>query len=311
MEFALALAVFACLAFPALAFLLVLSGIRWTGAAARRLVRNRDAAATFLRAHADDPRLPRRLRYVAEDERTPASSRLLLTGMARYFADPSVLAPFGVRVVGRYEERAVGSVLLWLAWRGLPPDLWLEGFAEPTNAPPRATPKDQARPAAGSRLGASLRRDAVAGREDVILRRLNRELPKWPVAATLIEVARELLELERNVATAREAGVPDAVTDRLAEEAQAAGEALWLRADRLAAVGAYRIETPSLLEALEREDQQLSQLRAAIREARTGLAELTLAGGWDPDALGRAERRFRALAAAARELQELDRAKRP
>jgi hypothetical protein len=62
---------------------------------------------------------------------------------------------------------------------------------------------------------------------------------------------------------------------------------------------------------LEREDQQLSQLRAAIREARTGLAELTLAGGWDPDALGRAERRFRALAAAARELQELDRATRP
>jgi hypothetical protein len=311
MSFLLALAFFICLAGMTVATLLVLGGIWWRGFVARRRVRNRAAAAAFLRAHADDPRLPRRLRYVADDERTPAASRLLLTGVARYFGDPIVLAPFGVRMFGRFEERGVGSVLLWLAWRGLPPDLWAEGFAEPASPPRRAKPKDPARPAPGGRLGESLRRDAVAGRGDALLRRLELALPDWPVTATLIEVARELLELERNVATARGAGVPDAVSDRLADEAQTAGEALWRRADRLCAVGTYRIETPSLMEALEREDDQLVQLRAAIREARTGLAELTLAGGWDSGALGKAERRFRALAAAAREVQELDRAMQP
>jgi hypothetical protein len=311
MSLALALVVFACFACITLATLFVLGGIWWSGFMARRKVRNRAAAATFLRAHADDPRLPRRLRYVADDARTSATSRLLLTGIARYFGDPIVLAPFGVRLFGRYEERGIGSVLLWLAWRGLPADLWAEGFAEPTSPPPKSKPRDSARPAPGGRLGDSLRRDAVAGRDDALLRRLDLALPNWPVSATLLEVARELLELEHNVAIARDAGVPAAVTDRLADEAQAAGEALWRRADRLCAVGAYRIETPSLLEALEQEAEQLGQLRAAIREARTGLAELTLAGGWDPGALGRAERRFRALAAAARELQELDRAMRP
>ena len=307
MSFLLALAVFAFLAYVTVAIFLVLGGIWWRRFSARRLVRNRAAAAAFLRTHADDPRLSRRLRYVADDKRTPAASRLLLTGIARYFGDPIVLAPFGVRVFGRFEERGVGSVLLWLAWRGLPPDLWAEGFAEAGSPPPKSKPRDSARPVPGGRLGESLRRDAVAGRADALLRRLDLALPDWPVTATLIEVARELLELERNVATARDAGVPDAVTDRLADEAQAAGEALWRRADRICAVAAYRIETPSLLEALERENEQLLQLRGAIREARTGLAELTLAGGWDPGALGKAERRFRALAATARELQELDR----
>ena len=52
-------------------------------------------------------------------------------------------------------------------------------------------------------------------------------MPPWPVGASLIEVAREIVELERNVATARTSSVPEAVTSRLAAESRTASAALW------------------------------------------------------------------------------------
>jgi hypothetical protein len=57
---------------------------------------------------------------------------------------------------------------------------------------------------------------------------------------------------------------------------------------------------------LDAEQERVQQLGIAIREARTGLAELTLAGAGSRADLERAERRFRALAQTATELQELD-----
>jgi hypothetical protein len=150
---------------------------------------------------------------------------------------------------------------------------------------------------------------------------LRRVLPDWPVNATLIETSAELLRLERDIEVARSVGVPDAIIERLIEHVEAAGAILFRRVERLAAVGSMvegntengpevessRALLAGLTDSLDGERARLSQLRDAIREARAGLAELTLADGQERDAeeFARVSRRFRALADAARELQEL------
>lgn len=152
------------LALAALA-LLAIGAIWWRRRpdGTRRPGRNREAAAAFLREHADDPRLPRRLSRLAADERAPAPTRLILAGLARYLADPIVLAPAGVPVLGRFDDRAVASVLLWLAWQGIPPDVWAEYFSAAGSTPPEAAGNPTGS-ASGGRLAAALRRDAAAGR---------------------------------------------------------------------------------------------------------------------------------------------------
>lgn len=257
---------------------------------------SRAAAAAFLRERSGDPRGWRHLCLLAADPRTPLPARLLLTGLARYLSNPIVLAPEFVPVLGQVDEIAIGSVLLWLSWRSLPFAVW-DAYFPPTTAV-SVTQEE--------RVGQTLCRSEQAGEHYELLLQLDQTLPEWPVAATLVEVARELLGLERSVTHARAAGVPDAVTSRLRQEARSAAEGLWGLADRLAAAAEYRVDSPRLQQELAREDQKLTRLLAAIREARTGLAELTLSGTGDRDRLRRAEGRFRALAATARELQDLN-----
>jgi hypothetical protein len=132
-------------------------------------------------------------------------------------------------------------------------------------------------------------------------------MPEWPAASTLIEAVRDLLALETALDAARAAGVPAAVTDLAAAEAKETAELLWGRAERLAAAGRAGVLSPRLEEDIDRQDEQLMRLRESIRAARAGLSELALAGDERPNALRRAEGRFRALAATAHELQELDR----
>jgi len=304
--------------------LLIIVGLVWRRRSAHGSHRGRSRAdaAVFLRAHGDDPRLLRRLRRLAADPRTPGAARGLLFALARYLSNPIVLAPDFVPILGQVDEVTIGSVLLWLSWRSLPLDVW-EGAFPPATAP-------AARVGTGGRLGQALRRHEQAGQHDRLLQAgqhdrllqagqhdrllqaLDQTLPEWPVASTLIQVARELLELEHSVTLARAAGAPEAVTSRLTQEAQAVAEPLWRLADRIAAAAAQRVDSPRLQEELAREDQKLARLLPAIREARTGLAELTLAdfGSADfggRDAFRRAEGRFQALAATARELQDLGR----
>lgn len=273
--------------------------------------RSRADAAVFLRAHGDDPRLLGRLRRLAADPRTPSTARGLLLALARYLSNPIVLAPDFVPILGQVDEVTIGSVLLWLSWRSLPLDVWESAFP-PATASPRPMTAEVRPVEVGGRLGQALHRYEQAGRHDRLLQALDQTLPEWPVASTLVQVARELLELEHSVTLARAAGAPEAVTSRLTQEAQAVAEPLWRLADRIAAAAAQRVDSPRLQEELAREDQKLARLLPAIREARTGLAELTLTdfGSADVggrDAFRRAEGRFRALAATARELQDLDR----
>lgn len=157
------------------------------------------------------------------------------------------------------------------------------------------------------RLSDALRDDAAAGRRRQLLRRLDDALPEVPASATLIEIARELMELERGIAVAQDVGVPPAVTSRLIAEANAAQDALWQRAERIAAAAKIGLGTTAIQTALDREDAQLLALHGAIRESRAALAELTLSGGTGEAAYRRAESRFHALAETARAVDAWER----
>ncbi len=266
--------------------------------------RRRQDAAAFLRSQEAGARLPPQLRRLAADQRTPATARLLLAGLARYLDRPITLAPDTVPILGQLDEIAIGSVLLCLSWRSLPPEVWEAYF--PSIASTQPMKPNGAPTARESRVAHTLRTYQQAGQHDRLLRYLDQTLPEWPVAATLMEVAREVLELQRNVDIARTTAVPDAVTSRLTQEADATASALWRLADRITAASASGVDSQRLRAQLDREDEKLQQLHPALRDARTGLAELMLTDVDDRDVLRRAEGRFRALAATARELQELE-----
>ena len=173
----------------------------------------------------------------------------------------------------------------------------------PAASPSPVVPDPPARTQVGGRLHAYHR----AGRNDELLRYLERTLPEWPVASSLIEVARELVSLEGRVASARDAGVLEPVTSRLTQEAEQIAGPLWDLAGRMAAAATIGAASPALREELSHEDDKLLRLLSAIREAGAGLAELTLSGTGGRDELRRAEGRFRALAETSRELRELNR----
>jgi hypothetical protein len=155
------------------------------------------------------------------------------------------------------------------------------------------------------RVQEALRIYADAGERSSLLQSLQSTLPqKWDASKVLYSVAGELLELEKNVEMARRVGVPPSVTDRLYGEAHAAGEILWHRASRISAAASYNVESPRLQEALVAEKERLNHLLESIKDARSGLAELTLAGGGGEKALAQVQQRFRGITDAARTLQD-------
>lgn len=179
---------------------------------------------------------------------------------------------------------------------------WFRVRPHPPDPPVAAS----SQPGGRGRVGETLRAYQAASQHRELLRFLDGAMPEWPVGASLTEVARELLELERGLAMARENGVSEPVVSRLVREAETLAGTLWDLADRVAAAAEYGVDSPRLRQALARDDERLGRLLPAIREARTGLAELTLAGTGGRDELRRAEGRFRALAETARELQDFD-----
>lgn len=172
--------------------------------------------------------------------------------------------------------------------------------------PTEATPSDAAGIRMPSRVSDRLRADYHAGRHDQLLRFLERVMPEWPVGSSLIEVTRELVALGERVGMARAAGMPESVTSRLATEAERIAGPLWELAERVAAAESFGVSSPALRDELAGEDDKLVRLLGAMREARAGLGELTLAGAGGGDELRRAEGRFRALAETARELRKFD-----
>jgi hypothetical protein len=171
----------------------------------------------------------------------------------------------------------------------------------PPQAPPRAVEPTRLR----DRLATMQQASDWPG----LLRLLDRTMPEWIVAGSLIETARELSALETGIERARANGVTEEVTGRLTAQSAAVSADLWSLADRIAA--ADQIGSAAPREALERHDEALARLHAGIREAREGLAELSLTDVGGADGLRRAEGRFRSLAATARELHEWERAQTP
>jgi hypothetical protein len=214
---------------------------------------------------------------------------VLLTVLA--FVTVAMMIVVPVRLLARFVRRRAADLPLHR-----PP------FAVQRASAPRAVA-----PAEAEALRATLRREAAAGRPEALARHVRRFAPDWPAVATLADVAAELGALQRNLAVARASGIPQPVTERLDRELKAATMAMAARADRLAATAAFGIDSPLLREGLAREDRELGRMVPAIREARAGLAELTLAGADGAEACRRAERQFRTLAAVTRELLDLAR----
>jgi hypothetical protein len=179
------------------------------------------------------------------------------------------------------------------------------GRGNSSEPPPESPPRPEGPPRLRDRLAAMQQ----AGDWPGLLRLLDRTMPEWVVAGSLIETARELSALEAGVDRARANGVSTEVTGRLTAQIETVSGDLWSLADRIAT--ADRIGSAAPREALEQHDEALTRLHAGMREAREGLAELSLADVSGADGLRRAEGRFRSLAATARELHEWEREQTP
>lgn len=177
--------------------------------------------------------------------------------------------------------------------------------------PPRQAPRPaesrpaEQRPAAAPQLRDQLAAMQQAGDWPGLLRLLDRTMPEWVVAGSLIETARELSALEAGIERARANSVTEEVTGRLTAQSAAVSADLWSLADRIAV--ADRIGSAAPREALERHDEALVRLHGGIREAREELAGLSLTDVGEATDLRLAEGRFRSLAATARELHEWER----
>lgn len=86
-------------------------------------------ATTFLRQQGTRVvELPGRLRRLAADPRTPRRARWLLTALVIYLVNPIDLIPDFIPVLGQLDDVAIAALLLWLAWRAVPPEVWRDHF---------------------------------------------------------------------------------------------------------------------------------------------------------------------------------------
>lgn len=116
----------------------------------------REAAAWLREQGSDLVRIPGRLRRLAADPRVPRRARWLLIALAAYLVTPIDLIPDFIPVIGQLDDVAVAGLLLWLARRAVPAEVWREYFPSRSVPPhdsggaqsdPTAPPaSDQARP---------------------------------------------------------------------------------------------------------------------------------------------------------------------
>ena len=177
--------------------------------------------------------------------------------------------------------------------------------AAPPPAPAPEVRKPVAAAPAASQFSDRLAMLHQAGQWPELLRLLDRTLPEWVVSASLIVAVRELASREEAIPRARANGASEEVTGRMSRQAAEVAADLWAMANRITA--ADQMGVRQARELMERQDDVLLRLTEGIRASRDGLAELSLGGIDNVQSLSGAERRFRALAATARELQEWER----
>lgn len=125
-------------------------------------------------------------------------------------------------------------------------------------------------------------------------------LPDKAIRQSLIDTGQELVAFERSLAIAQRAGVDETIISMADDRAQATASIFWGRAQRIALTYDHQLDSPRIKEGLRREADRMTRLTEAIREAREGLAELTLGGGKQ---VAEVEGSFQALAATAQEIQ--------
>ncbi len=182
-------------------------------------------------------------------------------------------------------------------------------LSQRASKPTATAPAGPAPEVVPSRMSARLAALHSAGQTPEIIRQLDQTLPEWIVAGSLVETARELAALDVSIARARELGVSEEVTGRLSEQSASVATDLWALAERM--VAAEQTGSRDMRAALEQQDASLLRLSEGMREARNELLQLSLADAGGADDLGRAERRFRSLAATAREIHEWERERLP
>jgi hypothetical protein len=183
------------------------------------------------------------------------------------------------------------------------------GMFQRDSKPMEVAPERRAPEVASNRMSARLAALHGAGRTPELIRQLDQTLPEWVVAGSLVETARELAALDASIVRARELGVSEEVTGRLSEQSAGVATDLWALAERM--VAAEQTGSREMRVELEQQDASLVRLSDGMREAREELLQLSLGGAGGADDLGRAERRFRSLAATAREIHEWERERLP
>ena len=107
----------------------IVAGAIWLRRAALRPAE----AVAFLRELGTDlVHLPRRLRRVAADPRTPRRARWLLVALAVYIVIPIDPIPDFIPGIGHLDELVIVPLALMRIRRMIPPEVWAEHF------PPRS-----------------------------------------------------------------------------------------------------------------------------------------------------------------------------
>lgn len=110
----------------------IIMGLLWW----RRSAMSRVEAVAYLKAQGIEvARLPRRLRRVANDPRTPLRARWWLSGLAVYIASPLDLIPDFIPIIGLADELVIVLLVLRHVRRMIPDEVWLSHF------PPRSDNK--------------------------------------------------------------------------------------------------------------------------------------------------------------------------
>ena len=114
--------------------MVVIGGLTLIVIARRSGMTAAEGAATLRSLGIDLVRLPRRLRRIAADQRTPRRARWWLIGLAIYIASPIDPIPDFIPGIGQLDEIILVPIILRHIRRMIPADVWNDQF------PPRDRP---------------------------------------------------------------------------------------------------------------------------------------------------------------------------
>lgn len=131
-------------------------------------------------------------------------------------------------------------------------------------------------------------------------------LPTGPVRTILMNAAAEWPALHRGLLDARRPEQRDGWVNWFDDEVREAETVLWQSAERLADVLALDVDSPRIQQLIRTRTDKLNRLARVLREARAGLAEITLSGADIDAGLEKSECRLLRLVDAVRALKDIE-----